>query len=1183
MDGTLRETLGERLANRLTDRSRRRPRMALDASFYARFGLSDPWSEAELGPESTSSDGMVFLSGAPFYAMMRRLANARRRRDRRREQFLTRRAGTTMRAASRRWAGEAAAAEGLRPARFSRPSIEMMPLARAPEAAPVESAAPAAQPVRAPYQAMRPVASPWYTTPFVPARVVRGGAPAGEPRPMARAGERLQAAVADRSAPVEVAGQLPARARRAVSTVIVDALPADMPVVEVVRVLRRMGAPASVIREVVEFAPAAAVASVAARRSPVGASRAPGLRAVLSRSPAMALAASADADRAAAGTLAGADRAEARTGSVRPRAVPRATARVASRAAAPSAGAALSASPVSRVSAGRPVALRAVAPAAASAAGAGPGAASGPAGDRAVRRPGGAVAPVVDADAAGSNPASPAWVTRRVAGRFVPARDAGEPASFDAPIAATAHAVGRVEPAPRAAARAVSRFDGASWSYVRVAEPAPTDSVLPEAVPALRRAAVARGGSAVRPVRGTPDRFVPARVAAAMGTLTPSGAAPSAVRPGVARSVRRAVSPAAVARWDRGGLALALPVAGAAPVAQAAARMAADPGSASVVPHPTPRLDRPSRRARTLASSELVSAPPIAGPQLDAADAAAPTSVAARGASRAAVARSGAPSRRAPSSELGLDRAVTALPAARRADSPSRTAAVRASALRVAVSEVVRASALSEVAASSAAASGPMAWTPTPRFTVPAVPRRSGPRGVARSRAPVGALPAHGTLLAEGAVAPGTPVREVGGRFVSARAASKPAGARLAAVGAGRVDVVYVTPGSGAVAADAQGAPPSAPVRALAWASARRQVASASAYRGAIADGGLPAHERVAAEPGRVADTGRVVGRADGVDTGRVLGRTADAAREPGRGRVTRGDRAPVRAAPLSGSAFVAASPAASLGFGADEPAGPIASDSVAASPAPSVRPSSRPPLDRRLHALATGGADAEAPVWNARADGAPRVRSVHGLFESLARATTAEQVVHVLFARADGLISGPSALPSAVTAPIQQVIQDIRQEVARPAAPAATDAAALPTRASRLAAPQAEPLRPSRPSSGARVSRGVTRPVPVRSAAAGSEDRIMKLVKKLQGLIHLAEAENRLAEAQRQVRMAEDTAEARAEGGQGARPGGAAGAPDGSKVDIEQLGREVLDVVTRELEFRRERRMEDHDESVWW
>jgi hypothetical protein len=288
----------------------------------------------------------------------------------------------------------------------------------------------------------------------------------------------------------------------------------------------------------------------------------------------------------------------------------------------------------------------------------------------------------------------------------------------------------------------------------------------------------------------------------------------------------------------------------------------------------------------------------------------------------------------------------------------------------------------------------------------------------------------------------------------------------------------------------------------------------------------------------------------------------------------------------LPKDAFVAAS-GPSFGFEAEAEA-PVSRAVESAEPVAVRTSSPRRPLGRRLHDLATGesGFGAEPPVWNARAEGAPRVRSVHGLFESLARATTAEQVVHVLFARADGLL----AAPAGVAAPIQQVIQEIRQEVARPIAMAASDEAALPTRPTRLSAPVTEQLRPqgggSRQSAGARVSRGTTRPVVsrTRGVGSGSEDRIMKLVKKLQGLIHLAEAENRLSEAQRQVRMAEDSEDARAEGGQGARAGGQSGsAKEGSKMDIEQLGREVLEVVTRELEFRRERRMEDHDESVWW
>jgi len=91
---------------------------------------------------------------------------------------------------------------------------------------------------------------------------------------------------------------------------------------------------------------------------------------------------------------------------------------------------------------------------------------------------------------------------------------------------------------------------------------------------------------------------------------------------------------------------------------------------------------------------------------------------------------------------------------------------------------------------------------------------------------------------------------------------------------------------------------------------------------------------------------------------------------------------------------------------------------------------------------------------------------------------------------------------------------------------------------------------------------------------------RVMKLVRKLQGLIHLAEEERRLSDARRRVRMAEDSASARAEG---QAPMGKGGSPAHQRhVDIESLSREVTEIVTREIEHRRSRRMEDSDEFGW-
>jgi hypothetical protein len=99
--------------------------------------------------------------------------------------------------------------------------------------------------------------------------------------------------------------------------------------------------------------------------------------------------------------------------------------------------------------------------------------------------------------------------------------------------------------------------------------------------------------------------------------------------------------------------------------------------------------------------------------------------------------------------------------------------------------------------------------------------------------------------------------------------------------------------------------------------------------------------------------------------------------------------------------------------------------------------------------------------------------------------------------------------------------------------------------------------------------------------ASSGGEDKLSKLVRRLQDLIHLAEDQNRLAAARSEVRMAEDSAQARAEGQAG--PGSAVENTAVQKQDIEALGREVLDAVAKELELRRARRMEDADDSVWW
>lgn len=90
-----------------------------------------------------------------------------------------------------------------------------------------------------------------------------------------------------------------------------------------------------------------------------------------------------------------------------------------------------------------------------------------------------------------------------------------------------------------------------------------------------------------------------------------------------------------------------------------------------------------------------------------------------------------------------------------------------------------------------------------------------------------------------------------------------------------------------------------------------------------------------------------------------------------------------------------------------------------------------------------------------------------------------------------------------------------------------------------------------------------------------------MRLANRLEELIHLVDVEGRLLEARSQVRMAEESAPARAEG---ARSPDAP--PEGleSRESIELLHTEIREVVSRELDLMQERRMtEEDDESLWW
>jgi hypothetical protein len=241
-----------------------------------------------------------------------------------------------------------------------------------------------------------------------------------------------------------------------------------------------------------------------------------------------------------------------------------------------------------------------------------------------------------------------------------------------------------------------------------------------------------------------------------------------------------------------------------------------------------------------------------------------------------------------------------------------------------------------------------------------------------------------------------------------------------------------------------------------------------------------------------------------------------------------------------------------------------------------------RPDLYRTLGGLWSGAAMPELPAWADRSVTPSRVRSVGELIDGLVGARDPEQIIKVIL-QDGGRVRPSMGLP----APIVEVIQQIRGQADRVEQGAMR--AAAQASAEGGAAAGAPLLRGrGRSRSSAKVVRGFTglnRSASTANAMQGvGDDKMMKLVKKLQSLIHLAENQRGLSDAQRQVRLAAaDAPSARATDGAGDK--GSAEAAAKQNVDIEALAREVLETVNRELELRRERRPEDSEggSDVWW
>ncbi len=228
----------------------------------------------------------------------------------------------------------------------------------------------------------------------------------------------------------------------------------------------------------------------------------------------------------------------------------------------------------------------------------------------------------------------------------------------------------------------------------------------------------------------------------------------------------------------------------------------------------------------------------------------------------------------------------------------------------------------------------------------------------------------------------------------------------------------------------------------------------------------------------------------------------------------------------------------------------------------------------------------AEGPGWARRADGSsigerklpdifskPRVRTSGGLLTALARAGDPEEVVRVILQRSGDLGDASLLAPEA-----QRLLHRVVDEAGVVARRAGRADRAV--RGSTTVAPQSKTVVTNMldPMGSAMGNAGSGAHASATTSQGVGASKVMKLANKLMKLIHLAENDGR-GDAHKHVRMAENSSEARAEGGAGATSGEQF---DDKTMNIKALRQDVLDAVLRALEDLRWRR-EDPDGPSFW
>jgi hypothetical protein len=189
------------------------------------------------------------------------------------------------------------------------------------------------------------------------------------------------------------------------------------------------------------------------------------------------------------------------------------------------------------------------------------------------------------------------------------------------------------------------------------------------------------------------------------------------------------------------------------------------------------------------------------------------------------------------------------------------------------------------------------------------------------------------------------------------------------------------------------------------------------------------------------------------------------------------------------------------------------------------------------------------------------RARAGGGLLTALARSGDPEEVVRVILERSSSVASAANALGAEARSLVDRIVRGAGAEREQRVSAQVASLPQFRTVNRRILTPA-----PSQSYSGSSSNGGPTS-APVQGVGASG---VMKLAGKLMKLIHLAEHERRKADAQREVRMAEETGSTRREAGAG-QTGGENVA--NQTMNLKVLQQQVLDSILHKLEDQRWRR----------